>query len=82
MTVQPPFGRRVRPENEKSRRKAAFLLHSGTFANDISNFSDCFWAYSPVFIIFFIPAGFFRRVFSFFYETKAWKMTAEKAQNC
>ena len=33
-------------------------------------------------IIFFIPAGFFRRVFSFFYEAKAWKMTAEKAQNC
>ena len=57
-------------------------MRSGTFANDISNFSDCFWAYSPVFIIFFIPAGFFRRVFSSFYETKAWKMTAEKAQNC
>ncbi len=57
-------------------------MRSGTFANDISNFSDCFWVYFPVFIIFFIPAGFFRRVFSFFYETKAQKMTAEKAQNC
>ena len=77
MTVQPPFGRRVRPENEKSRRKAAFFLLYGIFTEKILSFSHCFWEYSLSFINFFIPTGIFRRDFSFFYESKAWKMTAE-----
>ena len=77
MTVQPPFGRRVRPENEKSRRKAAFFLLYGIFAEKIPSFSRCFWEYSLSFINFFIPAGIFRRDFSLIYESKARKMTAE-----
>ena len=82
MTVQPLFGRLVRRENEKSRRKAAFLLLYGTFADKFPVFSRRFWEYSLPFIDFSIPAGFFRRDFSFFYESKVRKMTAENEQNC
>ena len=82
MTVQPPFGRHVRQKKEKSRRKAAFLLLYGTFADIFPAFSRCFWEYSLSFINFSIPARIFRREFSLFYESKVWKMTAKNEQNC
>lgn len=77
MTVQSPFGRYVRRENEKSRRKAAFLLLYRTFADKFPVFSRCFWEYSLLSTAFSNPAGLFRRDFSLIYESKARKMTAE-----